>query len=134
LIRIPGIQGGVLWRLLTLAAVSGACGDLDVGTVVPEAPDFRPEADPVRVVVTPPVDTIVGLGVTTAFSAVALGPEDQLLQSASITWRSADTNVATIGETSGSARSVGPGTTEITASAGNVQTTAILVVQVPPGG
>lgn len=111
-----------------------ACTDLEVGTIVPDPPDFRPEPDPVMVVVTPSSDTIVGVGSTASFSAVALGPDDQLLQSATITWRSSNTGVATVGETTGVATAVGSGVAQITAAAGSVQAGAVLVVKPAPDG
>ena len=113
---------------------TAACTDLEVGTIVPDPPDFRPEPDPVTVVITPASDTVTGPGATAHFSAVALGPDDQLLQGAVISWRSSNQGVATVQEATGVATAVGPGVALITATAGNVQSDASLVVRPSPQG
>ena len=63
------------------------------------------------------------------FSAIALGPNEQLLPGVPVSWRSTNVAVATVLPASGTATAVGFGTTRITASAGSVEADAELIVR-----
>ncbi len=114
--------------------ISGAtAGDTQgLGTI---QNDDSPPAPIVASVVVAPSPVTINRGQTQQFTATAFDPSNQPVPSATFTWSSSNTAVATI-DSNGLATGVGIGTTTITATTsdgmgGNVSGTAILTVQVP---
>lgn len=108
------------WAFALVLAVVG-CGGGEGGT----APDA------VTVKVTPAAALAVGVGDTVRFTAEVRGAAEVPLPGASVTWRSANTAVATV-DAQGRAVAVAQGTTTVTASSGGGSGTASLEVWVPP--
>lgn len=82
---------------------------------------------PARVAVAPSADTILALGDTLRISARPLDANDNIVANATIAWSSADEAVATVDST-GLVTSIGNGTADITATAGQATGGAAITV------
>lgn len=112
--------------VLTLLAIAGwavACGD---GAMEPSPPPPEPPRA-TTVAVTPATAELTALGATVRFSAEVRDQNGQVMAGAAVTWSSTDGSVATV-DASGLATAVGNGTAPITAAAGSVTGTAVVVV------
>jgi alpha-tubulin suppressor-like RCC1 family protein len=82
----------------------------------------------------PPVDT-VAVGAVVQLLDTVFSPTNAILTNVSVTWKSADTSIATVDSTDGDVTGVKAGTTTITVSAGGQQAQAtITVLPVSSGG
>ncbi len=114
--------------------ISGATAVDTQGLGTIQNDDSPPSPIVTSVVVTPSPVTI-NRGQTQQFTATAFDPSNQPVPSATFTWSSSNTAVATV-DSNGLATGVGIGTTTITATTadgtgGNISGTATLNVQVP---
>ncbi len=106
--------------VLALSLAAAGCGGGE-GSTAPEAVTLK---------VTPAVALAVGVGDTVRFTAEVRGAAELPLPGASVSWRSANTAVATV-DAQGRAVAVASGTTTVTASSGGGSGTASLEVWVP---
>ena len=100
----------------------GTCND-DTGT--------PPPPDPIATVTVTPSPVDVTIGGTTTFVATARTLAGVVVPTATFTWSSSNTEVATIAPT-GVATGVAPGTVTITATSSAISGTATLNVVIPP--
>ncbi|MGD8319394.1 MAG: Ig-like domain-containing protein [Gemmatimonadota bacterium] len=109
--------------LATLTACSGSGSDIlvpaDIGTEVGS------------ITIEPTTLQTIEVGASVQFSAIAVDPSGAPTDHPDITWSSTDPNVATVTQ-DGLATGLTEGRTEITASSGGVQATALLRVATPP--
>ncbi len=78
--------------------------------------------------VTPPPDTLVAFGDTVRLSAEGVDANGHLVAGAEFAWAAADESVATV-DAAGLVTAVGNGATEITATAGSVDGTALVTIE-----
>ena len=121
-------QGSALLVATLMTLFVNACSDGPTEPKPGVIPPRTMQGAPVRVIIDPAADTIRDIGGTKTFQAVAVGEDDQLISSVSITWHTLNPGIATVGEASGTATAIADGTARITASAGNVTGEALLVV------
>lgn len=119
-------------RLVVLLAFGAACGD-GTPTGTPDPPD-PPDPPAVQAVeVSSQIDTLLAVGWTTPFQAIARDGDGNTI-SASFTWLSSNPDVASVG-TSGSVTANAAGTAEISATADDVTGSvriAVIPAQVQP--
>ncbi|MFH1765643.1 MAG: Ig-like domain-containing protein, partial [Gemmatimonadota bacterium] len=117
MLRKPTRRSFFSLTVLTLAACGG------------DGPSSPPV--PVEVLVTPAYDTLTVTGGTLKLTAQVLGKKGKVLTGIPVTWSSSRPTVAEVGEM-GLATAVGPGVTQIQATAGGVVGQASLTVALEP--
>jgi len=108
--------------LFSLAAALAACSGGD-------GPTGPPEPKPVAsLIVSPGADTLIALGRTRTYSAVARDADGVVLPGASVKWRSSDTLVARVDSLTGVVTAVANGGATISALSGSVTGTGTVSV------
>jgi len=116
-------------RIVLLAAFTYACGGEESTT--PTSPD--PNTPVVSALeISPPADTLLAIGESSTFVAVARDAQGNQLSGVSVSWASSTPSVATIGQSTGVAVAQSNGTTQITAISGSVSSTSSLTVRQQP--
>ena len=111
-----------------LALVAAGCGGGKSVTGTNGATNPPGSGSVASVTVSPSVDTLVSIGDTVMFSAVAMDASGKTVSGASFSWSSDEAAVATV-STDGTATAKRNGTTRIVASVSGAADTAVLVVE-----
>ncbi len=109
-----------------LALVAYACGGEAATDPITDPPDPPVVA---TLEITPTADTLVALGGTATFAAIAKDAAGNQLSGVSITWSSSEPAVATVVQSTGIATAVSNGVTQIAATSGSISAISSLTVR-----